>query len=145
MAEEKSTFKTYLHAIAFRALKATIKGAIFYILYLVLWLFLSPLVMKVPDVAQSIQVFVVVYVALMVIGELVAGTIFHYFFNAAKALFVIFYLVLSLNGGIVNMTFENVRLLVDLRLFLVASMTLGLFGLARSVLQAINFVNEKDY
>jgi len=96
MAEEKSTFKTYLHAIAFRALKATIKGAIFYILYLVLWLFLSPLVMKVPDVAQSIQVFVVVYVALMVIGELVAGTIFHYFFILTNSDFKVILTTMSL-------------------------------------------------
>jgi len=38
---------------------------------------------------------------------------------------------------------QNVKLIVDLHLFLVVAMLLGLLGFAKSVLQAINFLNEK--
>lgn len=90
-----------------------------------------------------IEVFVMVYIFLMIIGELTAGTIVHHFFNGAKALFVILYLIFALNGGIVGITVQNVNLIVDIRLFLVVAMLLGLLGFAKSVLQAINFLNEK--
>jgi hypothetical protein len=50
---------------------------------------------------------------------------------------------MSLNGGIMSMAFEGINLLVDLRLFLVIAMILSLLGLAKSVIQAINFMNEK--
>jgi hypothetical protein len=53
------------------------------------------------------------------------------------------YLILSLNGGLFGVTFENVSLLVDLRVFLVVAMLLSLLGLAKSVLQAINYMSEK--
>jgi hypothetical protein len=90
-----------------------------------------------------IETFVMVYIVLMIVGELTSGTIFQYFFNVAKALFVIGYLIASLNGGILGVTFQNVSLIVDLRLFLAIAMLLGLLGLTKSVLQAINYMSEK--
>jgi hypothetical protein len=41
-----------------------------------------------------------------------SGTIYQHFFNAAKALFVISYLILSLKGGIMGVTFENMSCLL---------------------------------
>jgi len=84
-----------------------------------------------------------VYILLMIVGELTSGTIFQYFFSVAKALFVIGYLIFSLNGGILSLTFQNVSLMVDLRLFLAIAMLLSLLGLAKSVLQAVNYMSEK--
>jgi len=84
-----------------------------------------------------------VYILLMIVGELTSGTIFQYFFSVAKALFVIGYLIFSLNGGIVGLTFQNVSLMVDLRLFLAIAMLLSLLGLAKSVFQAVNYMSEK--
>jgi len=106
-------------------------------------MFSAPVSEIVPGFQQMIEVFVMVYIFLMIIGELTAGTIFHHFFNGTKALFVILYLVFSLNGGIVGTTVQNVNLIIDLRLFLAVAMLLGLLGFAKSVLQAINFLNEK--
>jgi len=143
MAKENKDSNRRLQKFTRKALKATIKGVLFYGIYFVLSMFLAPVSEIVPGFQQMIEVFVMVYIFLMIIGELTAGTIFHHFFNGAKALFVIFYLVFSLNGGIVGTTFQNVSLIIDLRLFLVVAMLLGLLGFAKSVLQAINFLNEK--
>ena len=132
-----------LRKIGVRALKAAAKGILVYILYFVLSLFLAPFMEMVPTLQQSIEAFVTLYLILMVIGDFMADTIYHYFFGAGKSLFVIFYLVLSLKSGVVSTAFGSINLLVDLRLFLVIAMLLSLLGLARSVFQAINFMNEK--
>jgi len=143
MAEEKRNSNDRLQEFALKILKATIKGVVFCGIYFLLSMFLAPVLEAVPNALQIIEIFVVVYVFLMIVGELTKGSIFHHFFNAAKALFSILYLALCLNGGIVGTTVQNASLVVDLRLFLVVAMLLGLLGFAKSVLQAINFLNEK--
>ncbi len=119
------------------------KAVILFVLYLVFWQIISPISTYIPGLQSMIQTFVIIYMTLMVIGDLTSGTIYQHFFNAAKALFVIAYLMFSLQGGIYEVSFQTLSFLVDIRLFLVVAMILGLFGFARSVLQAINFVNEK--
>jgi len=143
MADANNDFKKRVRNFTFKALKATVKGILFYGIYFVLWMFVAPISEMVPSFQQMIETFVMVYILLIIIGELTSGTIFQYFFNVAKALFVIGYLIFSLKGGIFGLTFQNVSLMVDLRLFLVIAMLLGLLGLAKSVLQAINYMNEK--
>ena len=143
MADTGNNFKKKIRNFTFKALKATVKGILFYAIYFVLWMFLAPISDMVPGFQQMIETFVIVYICLMIVGELASGTIFQYFFNVAKALFVIGYLIFSLKGGIFGLTFQNVSLMVDLRLFLAIAMLLSLLGLAKSVLQAINYMNEK--
>lgn len=143
MADTGNNFKKKIRNFTFKALKATVKGILFYAIYFVLWMFLAPISDMVPGFQQMIETFVIVYICLMIVGELASGTIFQYFFNVAKALFVIGYLIFSLKGGIFGLTFQNVSLMVDLRLFLAIAMLLSLLGLAKSVLQAINYMSEK--
>lgn len=143
MADTGNNFKKKIRNFTFKALKATVKGILFYAIYFVLWMFLAPISDMVPGFQQMIETFVMAYILLMIVGELASGTIFQYFFNVAKALFVIGYLIFSLNSGIFGLTFQNVSLMVDLRLFLAIAMLLSLLGLAKSVLQAINYMNEK--
>ncbi len=140
---KKHDFRSNLRKMVFKALKATIKGVLVYAIYFIAWGFIAPVAQMVPGLQASLEAFVAVYVVLMVIGEFTSGTVYQYFFGAAKALFVVAYLIMSLNGGIMSMTFEGINLLVDLRLFLVITMILSLLGLARSVIQAINFMSEK--
>ena len=141
--KKKNDFRSNLRKMIFKALKATIKGVLVYAIYFIAWGFIAPVTQIVPGLQASLETFVAVYVVLMVIGEFTSGTVYQYFFGAAKALFVVAYLIMSLNGGIMSMTFEGIKLLVDLRLFLVITMILSLLGLARSVIQAINFMSEK--
>jgi hypothetical protein len=79
----------------------------------------------------------------MVVGEITSGTIFKHFFDAAKALFVICYLILSLKGGIFSVGYQNLSLVVDFRPLIAIVTLLSLFGFAKSIFQAINFLNEK--
>jgi uncharacterized ion transporter superfamily protein YfcC len=143
MDERNDDSRRKIRRIVFLALKATIKATIFYVVYFIVSGFLAPVSELIPGFQQMVEAFVMVYIVLMIIGDLTSGTICQHFFNAAKALFVMAYLIMSLNGGLFGVTFENVNLLVDLRLFLVVAMLLSLLGLAKSVLQAINYMNEK--
>ena len=143
MANTNTGFKKNLRGIVFRALKAAIKGILFYIIYFVLSQLLAPVSTLVPSLQQMIETFFIVYIVLMIVGDLTSGTIYQHFFNAAKALFVIGYLLFSLRGGVFGASFENVSLMVDLRMFLVIAVLLSLLGLAKTVLQAINYMSEK--
>ena len=143
MADTNTDSKKKIRNFTFKALKATVKGTLFYGIYFVLWMFLAPIAEIIPGFQQMVETFVIVYIVFIIIGELTSGTIFQYSFNVAKALFVIGYLIFSLNGGIFGLTLENVSLMIDLRLFLAIAVLLGLLGLAKSVLQAVNYMNEK--
>jgi hypothetical protein len=143
MVDANDDFKKRVRNFTFKALKATVKGILFYAIYFVLWMFLAPISEIVPGFQQMVETFVIMYICLMIVGELTSGTIFQYFSSVAKALFVIGYLVFSLKGGIFGLTFQNVSLMVDLRVFLTIATLLSLLGLAKSVFQAINYMNEK--
>ncbi len=143
MGDEERGSKKLFRRFAGKALKATIKAIIVYLIYYVLSTVLAPVSEVVPSFQQTVEIFVIVYISLMIIGELSAGTIFNHFFNAAKALFVILYLMFSLKGGTVGITYENINLIVDLRFFLIIAMFLSSLGFAKSVLQAIDFLNNR--
>jgi hypothetical protein len=143
MADADNDSRKKIRNFTFKALKATVKGILFYVIYFVLWMFLAPISEIIPGLQQMIETFVMVYIILMIVAELTSGTIFQYFFNVARALFVIGYLIFSLNGGILGLTFQNVNLMVDLRVFLAIATLLSLLGLAKSVLQAVNYMSEK--
>lgn len=106
-------------------------------------MFLAPLWETVPGFQQTIEIFVMVYISLMIIGDLTAGTIFHDFFDGAKALFVIPYLILTLKDGTVHIPLQNLYLVVELRFFLIIGMLLSVLRFAEVMIQAINFLNTK--
>lgn len=143
MADRNDSSKSLRRRILLKIIKASVKAAIFCVGYLLVSQFLAPISQLFPGFQQMIEAFVMVYVILMIIGDLTSGTIYAHFFNAAKALFVIGYLLLSLRGGVFGATFEGLSLTVDLRLLLSIATLLGLLGLAKSVLQAINYMSEK--
>jgi len=143
MDEKSIGFKERLRRITLKILKATIKAALLYGVYFVLSMFLAPISDVVPGFQQMVETFVTVYLFLMILGEIMSGTVFQHFFGAAKALFVILYLIFSLNGGVITLYFQGAQLMVDIRLFLMVAILLSLLGFAKSVLQAINFLNEK--
>jgi len=130
-------------SIIFKAIKASSRSFIFYVLYLFVWSFLVTFESYVPNLRQTVENFVTVYIMLEVFRDFASDTIFQYFFDVAKAFFVIGYLILALSGGVVNLTYTGVALTIDLRLFLMAAIMLSLLGLSRSILQAINYANKK--
>ncbi len=142
-ARQDSDVKHKIRKYILRALKITLKVIIVSVIYVFLMRFLAPASILIPGLQEIITTFTVVYVVLMVVSDVTAGTILQHFFNGAKALFVIAYLIASLNSGILNITSGNVNLIIDVRAFLIVIMLLGLLGLARSIMQAISFASER--
>jgi hypothetical protein len=128
---------------SFRIAETAIKIAVISIVYLLCSQILGQASVLIPGLQGMITTFMIVYVALMIVSDLTSGSIIQHFFNAARSLFVIAYFILSLNSGILNYTLGNMILVIDVRLFLMLFMLFGLLGLAKSIIQAICFVNEK--
>jgi len=143
MAENANKRNLLVRSIVWRAIKAAVKAVLFYAIYLLIWSFLVPISEYVPAIQQIAETFVAVYIVLMMIGEFTSGTIYAQAFNVARALFVIAYLLMSVQGGVFSMSFGGVSLMVDLSFLMVFAMLLGLLGVARSIMQAINYLAQK--
>ncbi len=129
--------------LVWRIAKTVAKVVVISLLYLVVLPFLQPFFQMAPELAASLEAFVVIYLVFMVIGDLTAKTIWHYVFNVASSFLVLSYLIYVLNNRLVSVTFEGVVLTLDLSLFYVTVVGLSLLGLARAFLQVINFLSEK--
>ena len=102
MAEE-SGMRSFAKKFVFNAIKAMLKTFIFYGLYLFVWSFFAIFESYVPNLHQTVENFVIVYISLGIFRDIMSDTVFQYFFDVAKAFFVIGYLTLALNGGIINL------------------------------------------
>jgi hypothetical protein len=150
---ENETGKSLARKIAPRIAKAVIKGLLYFIfLYLIPTYFIAQLAQFSPQLfvsyGQLLKVFVTVIIFFVVASELTAGTIFQHAFNIGRALILILFILLALQGGIVNLTFqiENqpLNIVADLRIYLLMLITIDLLGLARSILQAVNFLSQQS-
>ena len=143
MTEQQKKSKNLVKDISFRVATATTKAILVYLIYFLLVPMLAPLFGLIPGFIESIEVFVAVYIVLMILSDLTAKTVFQYFFNTARALFFMGYLILSMGDGVLSASYENFSLTVNLTLFYAIAATISLFGFARTILQAINFMHEK--
>ena len=143
MVEEKKKRKNVVKDVSFRVVKATLKAILVYLIYFLLAPMLAPLFGLIPGFMESIEAFVAIYIVLMILSDLTAKTVFEYFFNTARALFFMGYLLLSMGDGVLSTSYENFSLTVNLTLFYTIAVTLSLLGFARTILQAINFMHEK--
>ena len=92
---------------------------------------LAPLFGLLPGIMESIEVFVAVYIVLMILGDLTERTVFQYFFSTARALFFMAYLLLSMGDGLISTSYDNFNLTVNLTLFYTIAVTLSLSGLRK--------------
>ena len=92
---------------------------------------------------QIFGTFTIVIIFFVVASEITSGTIFQHMFNIGQALVLMVLIVISLEGGIIKIGFQNIQITADLTFYLVMLLTIDLVGLAKSVLQAINFLSEK--
>jgi hypothetical protein len=141
--EKKKKPRNPVRDLAFRVAKAALEAALIYVAYILLAGLLAPIFDLVPGLAASIEAFVIVYIVLMILGDLTKGTIFQHFFNTARSLFVIAYLLVSMGDSVINATYENFSLSINLTMFYAFAVVLSVLGFARSILQAINFLNER--
>jgi hypothetical protein len=143
MAEQQKKRKNIVKDISFRVAKATVKAVLVYMLYFFLSPMLAPLFEMIPGFMESIEAFIIVYIVLMILGDITAKTIFQHFFNTARALYFMGYLLLSMGDGVFSTSYESFSLTVNLTMFYAIAATLSLLGLARTILQAINFMHER--
>lgn len=143
MAKQQKKRKNLVKDVSFRVVKATVKAILVYLLYFLLAPMLAPLFEMVSGFVESIEVFIVVYIVLMILGDLTAKTVFEHFFSTARALFFMGYLLFSMGDGVFSTSYEGFSLTVNLTLFYTIAATLSLLGLARTILQAINFMHRK--
>jgi hypothetical protein len=143
MIEQQKKSKNLVKDISFRVAKATVKAMLVYLIYFLLMPMLAPLFELIPGFIESLEVFVVIYIVLIILGDLTAKTVFQYFFSTARALFFMAYLLLSMGDGVFNTSYENFSLTVNLTLFYTVTVLLSLLGFARTILKAINFMHEK--
>jgi hypothetical protein len=143
MAEQQTKSKNLVKDISFRVAKATVKAVLVYLLYFFLVPMLAPLFEMIPGLMESLEVFVAVYIVLMILGDITAKTVFQLFFNTAQALFFMGYLLLSMGNGVFSTSYESFSLTVNLTMFYTIAVTLSLLGFARTILQAINFLHER--
>ena len=143
MAEQQKKRKNLIKDVSFRVAKATVKAILVYLIYFLLAPMLAPLFGLIPGFMESIEAFIAVYIVLMILSDLTAKTVFQYFFNTARALFFMGYLLLSMGDGVLSTSYENFSLTVNLTLFYTIAVTLSLLGFTRTILQAINFMHEK--
>ena len=131
-----------------RIAKAVIKGLLWFILlYMVPMSIISSLSALAPELfsryEQLLPMFAAITLFFVVASELTSGTIFQHAFNIGKALILMVFIVVALEGGIVTLDFQVLHLVADLRVYLAMLLIIDLLGLAKSVLQAINFLSEK--
>ena len=143
MAEQQKKSKNLVKDISFRVAKAALRAIFVYLIYFLVAPMLAPLFGLLPGLMESIEAFVIVYIVLMILGDLTSRTIFQHFFNTARALFVIGYLLLSMGDGVINTSYENFSLTVNLALLYTVATMLSLLGFASSILQAVNFMHER--
>lgn len=150
---ESETGKSLLKKILPRIVKGVIKGLLYFVLFYVVPAFLFS---QVSDFApgllsgygQVVIIFAAVVIFFVVASELTAGTIFQHALNIGRALILIVFFVVALSGGIVRLSLDimeglPIGIVADLRVFLMMLIAIDLMGLAKSVLQAVNFLSEK--
>jgi hypothetical protein len=131
-----------------RIAMAIVKAVLYFVLFYALPVFVVSQVSQfMPEIftrySEILQVFVAVLILFTVAAELTKGTIYQHAFNVGKAIVLLVFFVLAFSGGIIDVTVQGVHIRADLTVYLLMLITIDLLGLAKSVLQAIDFMHEK--
>jgi len=150
---ENESGKSLARKMLPRVAKATVKGLLYLLLfYIIPMFFLSQAAGFAPqlfgDFQQRVAVFAAITVFFVVATELTSGTIYQHGLNVGRALILIVYFVIALEGGILKMDLDiiegqRVSIVADLRAYLMILISIDLLGLAKSVLQMVNFLSER--
>lgn len=150
---ESESGKSLARKLLPRIAKAAIKGIIYFALFYILPIFLvSQLSQFAPQLfaqyEHTVTVFAAILIFFVVASELTSGSIYQHALNIGKALILILFFVFALNGGILKLDIDiagtqRVSLVANLTIFLLMLIAVDLLGLAKSVLQAVNFLSAK--
>jgi hypothetical protein len=136
-----------------RVAKAIIKGLLYFFLFYALpTLLVSQVSGFAPrlfsEYEQTLALFAAVIVFFAVASEITSGTIYQHALNIGKALILIMFFVVALHGGIIKLDLDvmegqRIGIMADLRIYLMMIIAIDLLGLAKGVMQMVNFFSEK--
>lgn len=130
--------------LAPRILKAMLKVALTLVAFFFLSSLLSPFDDFLGGFRMAVDVFFIVFIFFIVIIEVFSGTIFQHLFSIARSLFVLFYLTHLFGQGIFSIAVEGILVTVDLRIIMATIILLSTLSLAKSMLNTVNFLSEKE-
>lgn len=140
---EKRKDKLTMRNIAVRVIKATIKAVLVYFLFSVISMLMSSFEGFYRYQASS-TLFIAVYIIFIFAIEVSRGTVFQHVCSIANSLIIVFYFAHVMSQGMVNMGIAGFNLTIDLRFFLSIFVLGGILGFARTMLQLLNWMNEKE-
>jgi hypothetical protein len=144
----KQNAKLILKKAVPRLLKAAVWGSLTFILVYYLPLVLFPSDAFPFDYTPELHTFAVIAVFFAVVTSLFSGTILGCGFGVARAIVIIAYFFAFSDSGIfsVSLPFMEVpvNLTVDITIILLMIVSVNLLDIARNLLKAITFLNEKS-
>ena len=132
-----------LRSMAPRILKAFAKTAIAYFSFTVFSMIVAP-VQSVYSLEPVFTAFFAAYLLFIFVIEITRGTIYQHMFGIASSLTVVMYFAYMLSTSVISFSVEQFSLTVDLRFFFYVLLMGGVLGFAKSILQLLNWVNEKE-
>jgi len=137
--DDKFTMRNFLSRFS----KALLKVAIGYILFFIFSKLMIPLE-GIYSYQTGLTTLIVLFLVFTFFIELTKGTIIQHVFSITNSLMIVFYFVCILDTGLINVTIEQVDLMVDLRFFLSILILGGVLSFAKSMLQLVNWMNERE-
>lgn len=123
--------------------KAAFKSAVVYILFSIFSTIVAPFE-GFADVQPLSIAFLAIYIFFIFAIELTRGSIFQHIFNIVNSLLIVAYIIQVLNMGVINVSLNDFSLMIDLRFFLSIFAIGGFLGFAKSMLQLLNWMNERE-
>lgn len=140
--------KLILKKAAPRVLKATVWGALTFLVVYYLPMMLYPTDILPFDYATPLIQFAAIAVFFAVVGQLFSGTIIGCGFGIARALVIIAYFFAVSDGGVFRVTLPisevTVNLAVDISILLLMIVSGNLLSIAKNLLEAITLLTEKS-
>jgi len=131
-----------------RVLKATVWGAVTFLVVYWLPMMLYPRNILPLDYATPLFQFATIAVFFAVAGQLFSGTVIGCGFGVAKAIVVIAYFFAVSDGGVFSVTLPisglTVNLAVDISILLLMIVSVNLINIAKNLLAAIALLAEKS-
>ena len=125
-------------------MKAGIKAVLIYVVYFIFMLLVQPFSEFIGQYSLLIDIFFMVIIAFTFLIELFSETIIKYMIEFSRSMFIIFFFVAALNSGIIDISMENVSIIVNLQFFLLMLVLINAIEMAKTVLSAVNFLHEKS-
>jgi len=144
---EKGNAKPFVRKILPKALKAAFLAVITYLPLYFLSSLISPIQPLFPWYEPLTNIFAAVFIFFLVVGVFFSGTVFQYVFGVARMLVLMVFFICVLNGGIINLTVpvegESINIMLNVTVVLAMLVLVCLLGIAKNVIQAIDFMSGK--